>query len=148
MNFKLLKPLYYTQVREVPERMTENDDFLLCYVLDSTQSRSIEPEKGLFPGFLEFIGCKLPENFLKTDKINVLEDRQEQVELPAGCYFFVQKRDSLPLGPEKWLDLAVEQQKDGLWERNKLENRLYVRYLFEDGLFVTQLFRPVGQELK
>ena len=147
MNFKLLKPLYYIQVQEAPEKMTENEEFLLCYSLDSAQSRSIEPEKGLFPGFLEFIGRKFPENFLKTREIGVLEGSQGQVDLPAGHYLFVQKRACVPLGPEEWLDLAIEQQKDGLWERNKLENRLYVRYLFEDGRFVTQLFRPVGQKL-
>jgi hypothetical protein len=46
------------------------------------------------------------------------------------------------LNREEWLDMALEQQKDGLWERYKPENRLYVRYLFEDGCPVTQLFRP------
>ncbi|MDR2951648.1 MAG: hypothetical protein LBU82_00240 [Treponema sp.] len=46
-------------------------------------------------------------------------------------------------GREKWLDMAVELQKDGLWEMFQLENRLYVRLLYEDGKRVTQLFRPL-----
>jgi hypothetical protein len=38
--------------------------------------------------------------------------------------------------------MAIEQQKDGLWERLKPGNRLYLRILSEDGSPVTQLFRP------
>jgi hypothetical protein len=38
--------------------------------------------------------------------------------------------------------MAIEQQKDGLWEQLRLGNHLYIRYLFEDGSPVTQVFRP------
>jgi hypothetical protein len=47
------------------------------------------------------------------------------------------------LEPAEWLDMAIEQQKDGLWERHKPESRLYLRFLFEDGRYVTQLLRPL-----
>jgi hypothetical protein len=65
---------------------------------------------------------------------------QTQLQLPAGQYLLVQQRKFL--GREECIHLAVEQQKDGLWERFVPENRLYIRYLIEDGSPVTQLFRP------
>jgi hypothetical protein len=43
---------------------------------------------------------------------------------------------------EECLQLAIKQQKDGLWEKHRLESRLYIRRLFEDGSTVTQVFRP------
>jgi hypothetical protein len=46
------------------------------------------------------------------------------------------------LGREEVIQMAAEIQKDGLWERLRLENRFYVRYLYEDGGVVTQVFRP------
>jgi hypothetical protein len=64
------------------------------------------------------------------------------IQLPAGKYLFVQRREAL--NREDCLALAAEQQKDGLWERFALTEKLYVRYLFEDGKPVTQLFRPLS----
>ena len=64
-----------------------------------------------------------------------------EVCLPSGLYLFFQKR--IALNREECINMAIEQQKDGLWERLRLENRLYIRYLFEDGSPVTQFFRPI-----
>ena len=86
-----------------------------------------------------FIGCK---NRGGTDN----ETSMEEVELPQGSYLFEQFRGQYVLSREEWLKMAIEQQKDGLWERNKLGNRLYVRYLYEDGAFVTQIFREIIKE--
>jgi hypothetical protein len=133
MNLDLRSPLFYAKVEAMPEEIAENDEFLLCFNLDSEQSRSIEPKPDLLIGSLVFTGRK-PGN---SDNI-----QPETAPLPAGNYLFMQARSVL--SREEWLDLAVEQQKDGLWERNKLQNRLYVRFLFEDGSFVTQLFRPLA----
>jgi hypothetical protein len=63
------------------------------------------------------------------------------MELPRGRYLFAQERSFLDR--EAVLCMAVEMQKDGLWERLCLENRLYLRYLGEEGQAVTQLFRPL-----
>jgi hypothetical protein len=38
--------------------------------------------------------------------------------------------------------MGTEVQKDGLWERYRLENRVFLRRLFEDGLPVIQVLRP------
>jgi len=136
MNLDLRSPLFYAKVEAMPEEIAENDEFLLCFDLDPGQSRSIEPKPDLLIGSLVFIGRK------SHDSGNSDNSQPETAPLPAGNYLFVQARSVL--SREEWLDLAVEQQKDGLWERNKLKNRIYVRFLFEDGSFVTQLFRPLA----
>jgi hypothetical protein len=99
---------------------------LFCFELDPVQSLSIEPDREHFLGNLVFAA--------RTER-----DSPGTIQLPAGLYLFEQKREVL--GREDCIDLAIEQQKDGLWERLKPSGRLYLRYLFEDGSPVTQLFR-------
>jgi hypothetical protein len=70
----------------------------------------------------------------------------ETVALEKGNYLFCQCRDAdapgaSPFAREEWLEMAIEQQKDGLWERYNPGNLLYVRFLFEDGCRVTQVLR-------
>ena len=85
---------------------------------------------------------------MKRDAIQDLKDAAlknaalkggEFVELPAGNYLFAQKRESLDR--ESVINMAVEIQQEGLWQRLKPGRRLYLRRLFEDGSEVTQLFR-------
>ena len=114
----------------------KNGEILICFELNPEQSRSIEPERERLFGSMVFIGQKNEENSI-----------EEEVYLPQGHYLFVQQRSAqvpaLALSQTERLDMAIEQQKDGLWERNKLGNLLYVRYLFEDEGFVTQVFREL-----
>jgi len=77
------------------------------------------------------------------------------VSLPAGNYLFMQNRSvnresgndretvSSSFTADEWLELAIEQHKDGLWERNKMQNVLYARFFREDGFLITQVFRPM-----
>jgi hypothetical protein len=144
VKLSLKAPIVYAPCRlepqnagEAPE-ITEKDEVLLCFELDAAQGRSIEPERDRLLGPLLFSGLK--------SLSSALEERG-RVFLPEGEYLFVQRRETrsfAAIGTEKWLDLAIELQKDGLWERHKLENLLYVRFLFEDGKWVTQLFRPLS----
>lgn len=136
MNLDIRAPLVYVKTDDFPLNLTENEEFLLCFDIDPVQNRSIEPDPELFLGSLVFIGRKLSD----SDALDV-----QKVPLPAGVYLFIQYRNavSVPLDRKMWLDLAIEQHKDGLWERYKPKNRLFVRLLFEDGSFVTQLFRPL-----
>jgi hypothetical protein len=110
----------------------ENEEILLCYQVNPVQGCSIEPDRDHFLSKLLFVGQKSSE----TAGDNL-------VSLPQGDYLFTQCRADAVLGNDEWLDLAIEQQKDGLWERNKPGNLLYVRFLFEDGAFVTQVFRRI-----
>jgi len=118
----------------------ENEEILLCYEVNPIQGCSIEPERDYFLSKLMFIGQKLLESQNgSTDET----EKNNFVLLPQGNYLFTQCRSEAVLSSDEWLDLAIEQQKDGLWERNKLLNLLYIRFLFEDGSFVTQVFRAV-----
>jgi hypothetical protein len=122
-----LEPFVYTNAADQP------GEVLFCFELDPGQSRSIEPDRDRLLGPLIFAGKPDPDRTPATDSV-------ETVQLPAGLYLFIQKR--AVLNRQDCVNLAVEQQKDGLWERLRPENRLYVRYLFEDSHPVTQLFRP------
>ena len=131
MRLYLHAPLYYERApelspfeRDVPTGESA-PELLFCFTLNEEQAQSIEPETEHLLGELLFAGKG---------------DGKGDVLLPAGQYVFSQRRSALDR--EGCLALAVEQQKDGLWERLKLENRLYIRRLFEDGSPVTQLFRP------
>jgi hypothetical protein len=130
---------------EFPPEITEKDEFLFCFELDPVQSQSIEPERDRLLGPLLFSGRKLFSGSETGDSSTLAVN--DRISLPEGEYLFVQRREKdfyAVSEAEEWLDLAVEQQKDGLWEQYKLENRLYVRYLFEDSMWVTQLFRPLS----
>jgi len=131
MNLDLRAPLLFSKIGEFPSEFRENDEFLLCFELAPAQSRSIEPDRELLLGPLVFAGCKTGDSC-----------QDGTAALPAGNYLFTQNRGAY-LKKDEWLDMAVEQQKDGLWERYKPENRLFVRFLFEDGSPVTQIFRPL-----
>jgi hypothetical protein len=105
-------------------------ELLFCFELDREQAGRIDPEAGRFLGELVFSG--------KGD------GKQGKIQLPAGLYVFAQQRRAL--SREECVSMAIEQQKDGMWERLRLESRLYIRCLFEDGSSVTQLFRPCSGE--
>jgi len=133
----LCTPLQYFR-SESGSAPTVEGEMLLCYEVDSVQGGSIEPDRERFLGKLLFIGEKAAET-----PSGGTGKTEEFVSLPQGDYLFMQCRCAAVLTPDEWLDLAIEQQKDGLWERNKPLNLLYIRFLFEDGAFVTQIFRAV-----
>ena len=139
VKLNLYNSLFYEKIppekADLHNSIGKNEERLLCFDLNPDQSCSICPEKDLFIGSLVFIGQKTGE----------MPDKQ-MIALPKGNYLFVQQREAKVLSREEWLDLAIEQQKDGLWERNKLGNRLYVRFLYEDGAFTTQVFRELPAE--
>ena len=119
-------------------------ELLFCFSLNEEQAGRIEPEAGCFLGELVFSGAEYRPSSPAADSEgnnNGPENpKAAPLKLPAGLYLFIQRRRML--SREECVDLAIEQQKDGLWERLRLENRLYIRRLFEDGGEVTQLFRP------
>jgi len=110
----------------------ETGELLFSFELDPEQANRIDPEPASFPGRLVAAG--------RRDGGQGERASAGLLQLPEGLYAFVQKRAEL--GREECAALAVEQQKDALWERLKLNHRLYIRLLFEDGSPVTQLFRP------
>jgi len=63
------------------------------------------------------------------------------IKIPSGAYLFTQKREVL--SREEIIRLAVELQMEALWQRLKPDRQLYLRYVYEDGSWVTQLFRQL-----
>jgi hypothetical protein len=108
------------------------DELLFLFEVASSQNQNIEPDPAAFLGPLIFSG-----RLSGGEGPSVTGTRRE---LPAGKYFFAQERRIL--NREEWINMAIEAQKDGLWERLRPEPRLYLRYIYEDGQGVTQAFRP------
>jgi hypothetical protein len=148
MMLDLRSPLFYIKIEKLPSSISEYDEVVCCYELNPAQGCRIDPQQDELIGHLMFAGKKATEplcaSFPVVSGDSSLQDESSNVSLPARHYLFMQCRADAPLCKEEWLDMAIEQQKDGLWERHKLENLLYVRYLHEDKQFVTQVFRPVA----
>ncbi|MDR3130616.1 MAG: hypothetical protein LBU18_03645 [Treponema sp.] len=106
-------------------------EFLFRMALDPAQIRRMEPERAAFPGRL-FEAGRPAENMTAGDL--------GRFELPAGAYLFAQVRKHPDAGT--LINMIIEVQKEGLWEGLSLDERLYIRRLFEDGQMVTQVFRP------
>jgi hypothetical protein len=102
-------------------------ELLFCFDLNPEQAQRIDPEADLF---LE-------------ELVSAGKSGNGKLRLSAGLYLFVQERRAL--NRDECIHLAIEQQKDGLWEQLCLTNRLYIRCLFEDGSPVTQILRPYSK---
>jgi hypothetical protein len=120
---------------------------LFCFSVNPAQARRIDPEPEPYLGPLEAAGRAVPGQGESGRPGNrereTAGDPQGAgyVHLPAGRYYFTQLRKRL--SREETVALAVELQKEGLWERLKLEDRLYLRRLFEDNAPVTQIWRRI-----
>ena len=123
----LLSPIFFVRENEpAPFNYREGDgEKLFCFELDETQAMEVEPDKATLLGNSVFGGKA--------------SDAPGE-ELSSGHYLFAQKREIL--SRDAIVDMAVEIQKEGLWQRLVPGKKLYLRYLFEDGRSVTQLFRP------
>jgi hypothetical protein len=139
VRLDLRAPLLYTESQELdafncPSPSEASTEFIFCFELDHGQSQSIEPQPEIFLERLVFSGRNVESQSQRNRAYKV------SLELPAGLYLFTQRRGVI--GREEFIALAIEQQKDGLWERINLGNRLFLRLLYEDGSPVAQLFRP------
>ena len=157
----LLNPLFYIEENPLEIRAEsslarpfdyspEKGEMIYCFELDAAQSGLFEPDRTFFPGSLVSFG-KAAEPVAvdgKTANGNVQDsDGQKRVfrELARGDYLFTQVRD-IP-GREEIVDLAIEVQQEGLWQRLKPGGKYYLRYVFEDNSPVTQIFRQYIPEL-
>ena len=129
----LLSPLLYIPVESLAlEYEPKDGEKLFCFELEESEAQKFEPDKNQFPGSLIFVG-KAQE-----------DDESAVLELKPGNYLFSQVRDIL--NPRDIIDLSVEVQNEGLWQRLKLSKHLYIRFLYEDGRGVTQIWRPITRE--
>jgi hypothetical protein len=130
----LASPLVYKKDDSLgfPDCGAARGDVLFRMALDPSQSRRIEPDRAAFPG-------RLAEAGPATDGRDA--GVPGQFELPAGAYLFAQARE--PPDADTLINMIIEVQQEGLWQGLSLDDRLYIRRLFEDGQTVTQVFRPV-----
>jgi hypothetical protein len=134
-RLNLLSPLFCARVEGLsPFDYREGEgEKLFCFELDEAQYLNFEPEKEKFFARLIFAGTI-------ADRKEAGENPGNLRRLPVGNYLFAQKREILTR--EDTEAMALEIQLEGLWQRLKPGKELYLRYLFEDGRGVTQLFRP------
>jgi hypothetical protein len=139
LKLDLRSPLFFSRDDGLnPVQYNELEgETLFCFEVAPSEAASIEPDAERFLGPLIFGG-----RCVSTAKAPLLQEAQ--FELPSGVYLFAQERRAL--GRDDWLFLALETQKEGLWERLSLGNRVYLRRLFEDDSAVTQVFRPYYRE--
>ena len=133
----LRAPLHYADAPNIPpfclfpgKERNDGEEAIFCFELNPEQANRIDPDPDHFLGELVFAGKNSGNE----------NSAAQPLQLPAGQYLFAQQRRTL--NRDECIAMAVEQHKDGLWERLKPENRLYIRFLFEDGSAVTQVFRP------
>jgi len=138
MHLDLRAPLEYAHAPGLdpfgPEAVAgeESQEWAFCFEVDKAQAGRIDPQPDSFLGELVFSG--------KGQGDGDGQLAGPDWTIPAGLYLFDQQRKALDR--QECVALAIEQQKDGLWERHRLESRLYIRRLYEDGSAVTQVFRP------
>ena len=137
-NLNLLSPVIFTE-GGVPapffseEEAGEGEEKLYCFELDGRESVKFEPDTLSIPGALVYSGA----GFSSAGCTGA----GQTIQLPKGNYLFAQKRKILC--KDEIIALAVEIQQEGLWRRLELGDKLYLRYLFEDRSWVTQLYRQV-----
>jgi hypothetical protein len=138
LNLHLQAPLFYARDESLePFNYDPSKGELLFYFeIDGAQYRSIEPDRGSYLGRLVFGGVLVHPSSAEHGPGSLLE-------LPRGQYLFAQ-------GPEiadreGYIQMAVEVQKEGLWQQLSLDRGLYLRYVYEDEKPHTQVFRPLAE---
>jgi hypothetical protein len=153
MDFDILKldlraPLFYIRDDSLdpfgPSPFT--GEYLFCFTLTAEQGFRIDPgdvpwdiPKGDSPGGT-YLGSLIDRGKRDPSPEKGSSASCRSFELPQGKYLFAQVRERL--NRKDSIAMAMEIQKEGLWERLVLDSRLYLRYLFEDQSPVTQVFRP------
>uniref|UniRef100_A0A7C3ILA1 Uncharacterized protein n=1 Tax=Gracilinema caldarium TaxID=215591 RepID=A0A7C3ILA1_9SPIR len=128
----LRAPFIYTQsIAEDPFGQPPHEEAMACFSLDRDVAQSIEPDAEHYLGPLLFRGTKSSE----------APDTDDCV-IPKGLYLFAQIREA----PQRDLftAMAIEVQKEGLWRRMEMENRVFIRILKEEDEVVTQVLRPIS----
>jgi hypothetical protein len=151
LHLSLERSLYY--IREALDPfggrqsagLRNGEEELFCFDLNPAQACRIDPEQEEYLGSLRGAGRALaPEPALygpEPDAGSEKKAKPELLELRAGHYYFTQIR-GVTADKDLFIETAVELQKEALWERLKMEDRIYLRRLFEDGAALIQLFRP------
>ncbi|MDR1210674.1 MAG: hypothetical protein LBK40_00425 [Spirochaetaceae bacterium] len=138
-TLRLHAPLYY-----VPDPALEpfcfpgGEELALAFELDSETGQSIEPGEERYLAEPLWLGKAAEAAEAGAAETAAMPGIPGGFCIPRGVYFFSQIRE-LP-GRDEWIRFAIEVQKEGLWRRNRLGGRLYLRAVYEDGA-AAQIFR-------
>jgi hypothetical protein len=121
VKLKLLKrcqaPFFQADLKEWCQAPFSPEECIFFFTLDELTGAAIDPDPA---GYIcDPVSCE---------------------EIPAGDYFFAQQREALDR--ESCISMAIEVQREILWQRLQPQPGLYLRRLYEDGSPVTQIFRP------
>jgi len=122
--------IYIGNLGKDPFGLPDYEEEMACFSIEGDTAQSIEPVAEHYLGPLLFTGSKAAETSESKDYI-----------IPKGLYLFAQIREA----PQRDLftTMAIEVQKEGLWRRLEMENRVFMRILKEDDSLVTQVLRPI-----
>jgi hypothetical protein len=143
MEYTVLKLDLRSSLFYIPDESPEpfrglpfTGESLFCFEVNPDQGLRIDPQGAAYLGKLICGGKQ--DTRAASQKPG--PGSFPSLELPAGKYLFSQIRNLLDR--EAIIEMAMEIQKEGLWERLRLGRLVYLRYLFEDLSPVTQVFRP------
>jgi hypothetical protein len=135
LRLNLLSPLYCIPEKAGPFDYKEGSgEKIFCFELEEGFYLQFEPDNKKLLGNLIFGGAAGEVPHITAGA------GEDFFSLPIGNYLFAQQREILC--KEEIITMAVEIQSEALWQKLLPGNRLYLRYLFEDGKGVTQIFRP------
>jgi hypothetical protein len=132
VRLELRSSLYYYEDRSlVPFGTADTKELLFCFEIEEETGKAIDPDTASYLGSPVFSGR------ICTDAAQ--SGSGGLFELSAGAYFFAQTREAL--NREECILMAIEVQREILWQRLQPQNQLHIRNLFEDGKPVTQVWR-------
>jgi hypothetical protein len=148
----LYAPLWYVSDPALkPFQYSEGEETVMAFELARGAGQSIDPDPADYLGPLLWMGRAIPVRAgtgsdqtgagVAADTVSA-PDRAGAFCIPGGRYFFSQIRE--PLERDGWTRLAIEVQKEGLWQRKRLGSRLYLRVVYEDGAAAAQILRELG----
>jgi hypothetical protein len=121
------------------------DDSLQPFASDGAQGEFlfVFAQESAFPGRLVAAGAVLDGEDPDAEEAGEQRAGQREcLELPAGTYLFAQIRGAADR--EILISMMLQVQQEGIRQGFVLDERLYLRYLWEEGQPVVQVFRPVG----
>ena len=135
IRLHLLSPLFYFADKSGTFDFKQEDgEKLFCFEVEKAQAARFEPDKNCFPGSLVFSGKAAGKGV----------QGEPGMEFKRGDYIFTQVQEILNL--DDIVDLAIEVQNEGLWQRLQIGPCFYVRFLLEEDRGVTQIWRPYSIE--
>ncbi len=109
--------------------LLDSEEQAVCFSLPGAAAREIEPDPEHYLGPIIFTGI------LSNDR------ETQECTIPQGLYLFAQLRETP--SKELFTAMAIEVQKEGLWQRLDLAPLVFLRVLKEEDAYVTQVLRPI-----